>query len=96
MTRLFWIGVVLTILLVVIFRFTTVGRRFQVVGANPVASTVMGLRVNLNQIATYVVAAVLYATAGVLLAGFLRAPGVTVGAPTCWVPSPPWSSAALR
>ncbi len=80
-TRLFWVGVALTVLLVIIFRFTAVGRRFQVVGANPVASTVMGLRVNLTQIATYVVAAILYATAGVLLAGFLRAPGVTVGAP---------------
>ncbi|MGH8915240.1 MAG: ABC transporter permease [Acidimicrobiia bacterium] len=80
-TRIFWIGVGVTILLMVVFRFTVVGRRFQVVGANPVASMVLGLRVNLNQMMAYVVAAVLYATAGVLLAGYLRAPGVTVGAP---------------
>lgn len=80
-TRIFWIGVGLTIVLMVVFRFTGIGRRFQVVGANPVASTVLGLRVNLNQMLAYVVAAVLYATAGVLLAADLRAPGITVGAP---------------
>jgi ribose transport system permease protein len=80
-TRMFWIGVVLTILLIVGFRFTTVGRRFQAVGANPVASLVSGLRVTLNQIAAYVVAAVLYAIAGVLIAALLRVPGVTIGSP---------------
>ncbi len=80
-TRIFWVGVVLTLVLVVVFRFTGVGRRFQVVGANPVASHVLGLRVNLNQVAAYVVAAVLYAMAGALLAADIRAPGVTVGAP---------------
>lgn len=80
-TRIFWVGVVLTIVLVIVFRFTGVGRRFQVVGANPVASNVLGLRVNLNQMAAYVVAAILYATAGALLAADIRAPGVTVGAP---------------
>ena len=41
----------ITLALVVLFRYTTVGRRYQAVGANPVASTVIGLRVNLNQIA---------------------------------------------
>ncbi len=46
------------------FRFTTVGRRFQVVGANPTASWIAGLRVNLNQISAYVVAAVFYGIAG--------------------------------
>ncbi|MGH8926826.1 MAG: ABC transporter permease, partial [Acidimicrobiia bacterium] len=80
-TRIFWIGIAITIALVVVFRFTAIGRRFQAVGANPVASTVIGLRVNLNQIAAYMVAAILYATAGVLLAAFLRSPGVTIGAP---------------
>lgn len=80
-TRIFWIGVVITIALIVVFRYTTVGRRFQVVGANPVASEVVGLRVNLNQISAYVAAAILYAIAGVLLASFLRTPNVTFGAP---------------
>jgi ribose/xylose/arabinose/galactoside ABC-type transport system permease subunit len=80
-SRIFWVGVAVTVVLVIVFRYSGVGRRFQVVGANPVASYIVGLRVNLNQVAAYVVAAVLYATAGVLLAASLRSPGVTVGAP---------------
>lgn len=78
---IFWIGVVLTVVLVVAFRYTTVGRRFQVVGANPVASQIVGVRVTLNQVAAYVAAAVLYAIAGVALAGLLRNPGVAIGTP---------------
>ncbi len=80
-SRIFWVGVVLTVLLIIGFRYTTIGRRFQAVGANPVASLVVGLRVNLNQIAAYVVAAVLYAIGGILIAALLRNPGVTIGAP---------------
>ncbi|MGH8957986.1 MAG: ABC transporter permease, partial [Acidimicrobiia bacterium] len=76
----FWLGLAITIVLMVGFRYTTVGRRFQVVGANPVASHVVGVRVNINQISAYVVAAMLYATAGVALAGLLRSPGVAAGA----------------
>jgi len=76
---IFWIGVVLTILLIVGLRYTAVGRRFQAVGANPVASHVVGVRVTVNQILVYVVAAVFYAIAGVALAGLLRTPGVAVG-----------------
>ena len=72
----FWAGLLLTLLLVFGFRYTSVGRRFQVVGANPVASHVVGVRVNLNQILVYVAAAVLYALAGLALAGLLRTPGV--------------------
>jgi ribose transport system permease protein len=74
-----WIGVALTIILIAGLRYTAVGRRFQAVGANPVASHVVGVRVSLNQIAVYVVAAVFYAIAGVALAGLLRNPGVAVG-----------------
>jgi ribose transport system permease protein len=76
---IFWIGVVLTVLLSVGLRYTAVGRRFQAVGANSVASHVVGVRVTVNQILAYVVAAVFYAIAGVALAGLLRTPGVAVG-----------------
>jgi ribose transport system permease protein len=76
-----WIGVALTVVLVVAIRYTSIGRRFQVVGANPVASRVVGIRVNLYQISAYVAAAVLYAIAGIALAGLLRNPGVNVGSP---------------
>ena len=75
---IFWMGAAITILLIVALRFTTVGRRFQVVGANPVAANVVGVRVTMNQILVYVVAAVLYAIAGIALAGLLRNPGVNI------------------
>ncbi|HEY6566299.1 MAG TPA: ABC transporter permease [Actinomycetota bacterium] len=80
-TRIFWVGVAITLALVVVFRFTTVGRRFQVVGANPTASRIIGLRVNLYQVSAYVVAAILYGSAGILLAAFLRTISITIGAP---------------
>ena len=75
----FWVGAGITIVLILGLRYTAVGRRFQAVGANAVASNVMGVRVNLNQILVYVVAAAFYAIAGVALAGLIRSPGVAVG-----------------
>ncbi|MDH5295152.1 MAG: ABC transporter permease [Acidimicrobiia bacterium] len=80
-SRMFWASVVLTALLIIGFRYTSTGRRFQAVGANPVAALVNGLRVNVNQIAAYVVASVFYAIAGILISALLRNPGVTIGAP---------------
>jgi ribose transport system permease protein len=80
-SKIFWIGVGVTLLLMVALRYTGVGRRFQVVGANPVASHVAGVRVTLIRMMVYVVAAVLYAAAGVALAGLLRNPGVNIGSP---------------
>ena len=78
-SAVFPIGIGLTILVSVVLRYTAVGRRFRVVGANPVASSVVGVRVSLNQIMVYVTAAILYATAGLALAGLIRRPGVYVG-----------------
>lgn len=78
---IFWIGVAITVFLILGLRYTTVGRRFQVVGANPVSSQVMGVRVMLNQIMVYVLAAMFYAIAGVALAALLRNPGVNIGSP---------------
>ena len=78
---IFWIGLAVTVLLILVLRYTTVGRRFKVVGANPVASSVVGLRVTLNQILVYVAASVLYAVAGIALAALLRNPGVNIGSP---------------
>jgi ribose transport system permease protein len=78
---IFWVGVAVTAFFIVALRYTAVGRRFQVVGANPVSAQVIGLRVTLIQILVYVAAAVLYAIAGVALAGLLRNPGVNIGSP---------------
>ena len=78
---IFWIGLGLTILVTVALRYTTIGRKFQVVGANPVSARVVGVRVTLYQISAYVVAAVLYSLAGAALAGLYRTPAVNVGVP---------------
>jgi ribose transport system permease protein len=78
-SAIFWLGLGLTIALSLGLRYTVVGRRFQAVGANPVASHVVGVRVSLNQILAYVVAAVFYAAAGLALAGQIRRPGAFVG-----------------
>jgi ribose transport system permease protein len=78
---IFWAGVAVTGLFILGLRYTSVGRRFQVIGANPVSSHVIGLRVTLTQILVYVAAAVLYAIAGIALAGMLRNPGVNIGSP---------------
>jgi ribose transport system permease protein len=78
---IFWMGVAVTLMFIAGLRYTSVGRRFQVVGANPVSSQVMGVRVTLTQTLVYVAAAVLYAIAGVALAALLRNPGVNIGSP---------------
>ena len=78
---IFWVGVGVTLFFIVGLRYTSAGRRFQVVGANPVSSHVMGVRVTLTQILVYVVASILYSIAGVALAGLLRNPGVNIGSP---------------
>jgi ribose transport system permease protein len=75
----FWIGFGLTVVVSVVLRYSTIGRRFKAVGANPVASGVVGVRVSMSQIGAYVVAAVLYAMAGLALAGRIGRPGVYVG-----------------
>lgn len=77
----FWVAVALTLLLALAFRYATPGRRFQIVGANPVAARVNGVRVTFNTIGAYMIAAMLYAIAGVLLGALLRTPNVSIGAP---------------
>lgn len=78
---IFWVGIAVTLLLIITLRYTTMGRRFKAVGANPVSSQVVGVRVTFTQILVYVVAAMFYAVAGIALAGLIRNPGVNIGSP---------------
>ena len=66
----------LTALLVVAFilKKTVVGRRFEAIGANPLAARASGLRVQRHQMMAYVYAQLLYCMAGVLIAGITREP----------------------
>ncbi len=71
----------ISLLLILIFRYTEVGRKFQSVGANPTAAWILGLRVNGYVILAYMAAAFLYGLSGVLLAGFLQSPSLVLGVP---------------
>jgi ribose transport system permease protein len=78
---IFWVGVISAVALALFLRYTTVGRRFQLVGANPRAAWIAGIHVQRYVILAYVGAAVLYGTAGVLLAAFIRSPSIDLGDP---------------
>jgi ribose transport system permease protein len=76
-----WMVVIISIVLVLIFRYTEFGRKFQSVGANPHAAWILGLRVNGYVILAYMTAYLLYGLNGIVLAGFLRSPSLVLGAP---------------
>jgi ribose transport system permease protein len=63
-------------LLVVSFivKKTVAGRRFEAIGANPLAARAVGLNVRLHQMTAYVCAQLLFCLAGVLLGGITREP----------------------
>jgi ribose transport system permease protein len=72
------IPMVIAVILVVIIEFvvkrTTFGRRFEASGSNAAAGRAAGLRGNRYQMSAYLAAAMLYCTAGVLLAGIVSQP----------------------
>ena len=68
------IAVVIVILIEFTIKRTAFGRRFEASGASAAASRAAGLRGNRYQISAYLGAALLYCTAGVLLAGIVSQP----------------------
>ena len=66
----------LAILLVATFvlKKTVVGRRYEAIGANPMAARAVGLHVQRHQAMAYVYAQLLYCLAGILLAGITNQP----------------------
>ncbi len=74
---------VLTITLVLIasfiLKFTAVGRSFILIGTNRVSAKAAGLSVKRTQLCTYIIAAIFSGLAGILLAGFVQTPGLSVG-----------------
>ena len=81
LSNLEWTAIGVALLLVLMFRYTELGRKFQSVGANPRAAWILGLRVNIYVIFAYMAASLLYGLNGVLLAGFLRSPSLILGVP---------------
>ncbi len=57
-----------------VLKKTVVGRRFEVIGANPLAAQAVGLRVRRHQLMAYVWAQLLYCLAGILIGGITREP----------------------
>jgi len=72
--------VVLAVAVVVQTRMT-VGRRFVAIGDNPVTARAMGMPVTRYLIGTYVVASLCYGAAGIILAGYVVAPSLSLGTP---------------
>ena len=68
-SAVFWTGAAIAIAVALVLRYTTAGRRFQAVGANPRAAWMAGLRVRSHVVFAYTAAGALYAVAAILLAG---------------------------
>jgi ribose transport system permease protein len=69
-----YFAIAATALVTVVVKKTVSGRRFESVGANPVAAWAAGLRVKRHRTGAYVWAMVMYWLAGVLLAGIVAQP----------------------
>jgi ribose transport system permease protein len=84
-SRIFGISTIflLTILVILvasfILKYTTIGRRFILIGTSHIAAKAAGLAVKRTQLLTYVIAALYSGFAGILLAGFVQTPGLSVG-----------------
>ena len=62
------------IIVTIAVKKTVAGRRFEAIGANPVAARAIGLRVKIHHGAAFIWAQLLYCLAGVLLAGIVTQP----------------------
>lgn len=73
------VAVVVVGLAALVVRTTVLGRRFVAVGTSPAAAYVAGIRATRYLWATYVVAALFYGLASILLAGYVGTPGLSAG-----------------
>jgi ribose transport system permease protein len=78
-SKTFWFVVALTLVIGVMLRSTTVGRRFQAVGANRRAAWMAGIRVRLYVVGAYIGAAFAAALAAIFIGGIVVSPGVNPG-----------------
>ena len=76
-----YIAAVFVIIAAFVLGRTVVGRRFVAIGASPDASRAAGLPVTRYVIVTYVLAALCYGAAGIVLAGYISLPNTDVGNP---------------
>ncbi|WP_198174269.1 ABC transporter permease [Mesorhizobium xinjiangense] len=67
-------GLAILTLVSFVMKRTVAGRRFEAIGANPQMARTVGLRVEVYEGMAYVMAQLLYCTAGILIAGITREP----------------------
>jgi ribose transport system permease protein len=79
-SKTFWFVVALTLLIGVALRSTTVGRRFQAVGANRRAAWMAGIRVRTYVVGAYIGAVLAAGLAAIFVSGVVVSPGVDPGA----------------
>lgn len=82
----FWVALFVTAIATIILRKTSIGRRFEAVGANPDAARATGIETMRYQAGAYISAAFLYGIMAVLISGFIRNPTLEVGAPYLLAP----------
>jgi ribose transport system permease protein len=82
----FWAGIVLTVVVALLLRSTSLGRRFQAVGANPRAAWIAGIHVRTHILSAYAASALAGGIAGILLAGVLVQPDSDPGQPYLFGP----------
>lgn len=78
-STLVWVAAAVVIAVTFVLRSTTVGRRFVAIGTSAAAARAAGLPVRRYQLLTYVAAAVFGGIAGIMIAGYLRTPGLSSG-----------------
>jgi ribose transport system permease protein len=74
-----WVTLAICLLVSFLVKKTIFGRRFELTGNNPQAAHFAGLRPAIFQVSAYGAAGLLYGVAGILLAGYVRTPGISSG-----------------
>ena len=69
-----YVALAILLLAAFVMKKTVIGRRFEAIGANPLAASAIGLRVKLHEMMAYVLAQLLYCVAGFLIAGLTQQP----------------------
>lgn len=77
--NLVYIAVVLIVVAQIVLKTTVLGRRFELVGANRRTAYAAGINTRRYAVSAYVFSALLAATTGILLAGFLRTTTLSAG-----------------
>ncbi len=80
-SKAFWAVLGLTLVVSVMLRSSTPGRRFQSVGANRRAAWMAGIHVRTYVILAYIGASVAAGLGAILLSGIVQSPGATPGTP---------------